>query len=92
MVYFRRMKKYELTTVLDKKATSAKKKKIEETIEKMVAVFKGKIGKVEDWGEKEAGVFLFFPLELEPEGAKEMTIKLGQEKEILKYLLIRKED
>jgi ribosomal protein S6 len=85
------MNKYELTVVLDAKSSAAKKKKIEETVSKMIAVFKGKMGKLEDWGVKEAGAFMHFPLELEPQAAKEIKIKLGQEKEILKYLLIRKE-
>lgn len=45
-----KMNKYELTVVLDPKATVAKKKKVIETIEKIISLLKGKLGKVEDWG------------------------------------------
>lgn len=86
------MNNYELTIVVDAKASAAKKKKVQESVEKMLTVFKGKLGKIEDWGVKETGSFLFFPLELEPKAAKEMNVKLGQDKDILKYLLIRKEE
>lgn len=84
------MKKYELTVVLDSKATAAKKKKVTETIEKIVSLVKGKIGKVEDWGVKENGLYLFFPLELEKSSVKMISTKVSQESEILKYLIIRK--
>jgi len=53
------VEKYELTIVLDSKATAAKKKKVTETIEKIVALLKGKLGKVEDWGVKENGLIYF---------------------------------
>ena len=84
------MEKYELTIVLDAKATVAKKKKVTETVEKLVTLLKGKIGKVEDWGVKEAGLYLFFPLELEKSSVKMMATKVEQETDILKHLLIRK--
>jgi ribosomal protein S6 len=84
------MEKYELTVVLDAKVTSAKKKKVTETIEKMVALLKGKLGKVEDWGEKEEGYYLFFPLEIEKSSVKMISTKVSQEEGIKKYLLIRK--
>lgn len=83
------MPKYELTLVLDSKATVAKKKKITETIEKIVTLLKGKIGKVEDWGVKENGLYLFFPLETPKSSVKMITTKIGQESEVLRYLLIR---
>ncbi|KKR14974.1 MAG: hypothetical protein UT87_C0034G0003 [Candidatus Levybacteria bacterium GW2011_GWC1_40_19] len=84
------MEKYELTIVLDVKATAAKKKKITETIEKTVSLLKGKIGKIEDWGVKENGLYLFFPLELEKSSVKMIATKVEQETDILKHLLIRK--
>lgn len=84
------MKKYELTVVLDAKATAAKKEKVTETIEKIVTLAKGKLGKVEDWGVKEAGLYLFFPLEIEKSSVKMISTKVSQESEILKYLIIRK--
>ncbi|MCX6705759.1 MAG: 30S ribosomal protein S6 [Candidatus Woesebacteria bacterium] len=84
------MEKYELTIVLDAKATAVKKKKVTEVVEKIVALAKGKLGKVEDWGVKEAGLYLFFPLELEKSSVKMISTKMEQETDILKYLLIRK--
>ncbi len=85
------VEKYELTIVLDSKATAAKKKKVTETIEKIVALLKGKLGKVEDWGVKENGLYLFFPLEIEKSSVKMIATKVSQEDDIKKYLLIRKE-
>ena len=92
------MGKYELTVVLDGKATAAKKKRVVEKIKKLISTFKGKVGKVEDWGEKElafkikkstTGIFLHIPLELNPEAAKAINGKLRLEEEILRYLLVR---
>lgn len=94
------MEKYELTVVLDGKVTPAKKKAARESIEKMVQLFKGKVGTVEEWGEKTlaykiknstSGNFVFFPLELEPGEAKSLTTKLNQEDSVVRFLLIRKE-
>lgn len=91
---------YELTVVLAGGASAGKKKSVQETIGKMVKTFKGKVGKVEDWGEKklaykivknDSGVFLFFPLELEPETVKTLSSKLNLEEDIIRYLLVRKE-
>ncbi len=95
-----RMNKYELTIVLDGKATSAKKKAVQSLVEKIVELGKGKIGKVEDWGTKDlaykiekstTGVYLHFPLELEPETVKNLASKVKVENEIIRYLLIRKD-
>lgn len=83
------MNKYELTVVLDAKATPAKKKKIVEMIEKVVSVTRGKSGKPEDWGAIGAGLYLHFLLELESSKVKGIFTKLDQETEILKYLLVR---
>lgn len=84
------MEKYELTIVLDAKITSAKKKKVTENIEKVTSLLKGKLGKVEDWGVKEAGCYLFFPLEIPKSSVKMIATKVSQEEGIKKYLLIRK--
>lgn len=90
MIYFQAMEKYELTIVLDSKATAAKKKKVTETVEKIVALAKGKLGKVEDWGVKENGLYLFFPLETPKSSVKIISTKVSQENDIKRYLLIRK--
>ena len=94
------MQKYELTVVLDGKASAAKKKSVTDLVEKVVSLSKGKVGRVEDWGVKdlayiigksEAGVYLHFPLELETSSAKDMTSKLRADGDIIRYLLIAKD-
>lgn len=93
------MRDYELTVVLAGGTTPAKKKSAIEKVEKLVATLKGKVGKVEDWGEKEfankigkntSGVFLHFPLELEASAAKALNVKIKEEA-VLRHLLVRKE-
>ncbi len=101
MLYFLLvMQKYELTVVLDGKATPAKKKGVRASVEKFITSLKGKVGTVEEWGEKplsykigksESGNFLYFPLELGPESTKALSTKLSQEEEIIRYLLLRKD-
>ncbi|OGM87397.1 30S ribosomal protein S6 [Candidatus Woesebacteria bacterium RIFOXYD1_FULL_40_21] len=94
------MQKYELTLVLDGKATAAKKKSIQEFIEKVVKTVKGKVGKVEEWGKRDlaykigkstSGEFLIFPLELDVQSLKGIFLKLKGQEDIIRYLLIRKE-
>ena len=93
------MRKYELTLVLDGKATAAKKKAVQEFIEKVVKTVKGKIGKVEEWGKRDlayeigkstTGEFLVFPLELDVQSLKGIFLKLKSEEDIIRYLLVRK--
>lgn len=95
-----RMQKYELTLVLDGKMTPVKKKSTRGDVEKLVATFKGKVGAVEDWGEKPlaynigkvtSGNFLFFPLELDPQEVKGLATKLNLTENIVRFLLVRKE-
>lgn len=94
------MRKYELTVVLDGKASAPKKKSVTELVEKVVDLSKGKAGRIEDWGVKdlaykigksETGVYLHFPLELEASSAKDMTSKLRANADIIRYLLIAKD-
>jgi small subunit ribosomal protein S6 len=93
------MTNYELTIVLPGKTTPAKKKAVVSRIEKLITTLKGKIGKLEDWGEKElsykikkntTGVFLHFPIELDANIAKSLPAKLNVEEDIIRYLLVRK--
>lgn len=95
------MNKYELTLVLDGKAGAATKKKATETLEKILGILKGSIKESKDWGVKElaykidkstTGVYLFFEIELDPKGAKALNEKLRTDADIIRYLLIRKED
>ena len=83
------MPKYELTLVLDLKATPAKKKAVGETIEKIIKMGKGKVEKTEDWGEKGSGQLLHFLLELDSASAKGLEAKLKAEEAVKKYLIIR---
>jgi small subunit ribosomal protein S6 len=94
------MNKYELTLVLDGKAGAAKKKKVTETLEKVLAIFKGKIIESKDWGVKDlaykvakstTGLYLFFELELAPNGVKALNDKLRTDADIIRFLLIRKD-
>lgn len=83
------MTKYELTVVLDVKATAAKKKALIEQIGKIVKVLEGKVEKSDDWGEKAAGQVLHFLLELEGSKAKDLTLKLNGEEGIKKHLIVK---
>jgi ribosomal protein S6 len=93
------MNKYELTLVLDGKGGAAKKKKVTETLEKTLKIFKGAIKDSKEWGVKElaykmgkfdTGLFLFFELELEPAGVKALNDKLRTDSDIIRYLVVRK--
>jgi ribosomal protein S6 len=93
------MNKYELTLVLDGKGGAAKKKKVTETLEKTLKIFKGAIKDSKEWGVKElaykmgksdTGLFLFFELELEPAGVKALNDKLRTDPDIIRYLVVRK--
>ena len=95
------MQKYELTIVLDGKATPAKRKTVASTIEKIIGIVEGKISKIEEWGVKElayvidksdSGYFIHFLLELEKASIKNLNLKLKMEEDVLRHLLIRKEE
>jgi small subunit ribosomal protein S6 len=94
------MNKYELTLVLDANAGTAKKKKVIETLEKLLAIFKGKITESKEWGVKElaykigkseSGLYLFFEIELDPAGVKALNDKLRTDADIIRFLLINKD-
>lgn len=94
------MNKYELTLVLDGKAGAAKKKKVIETLEKTLKVFKGVISESKEWGVKElaykigksdTGLYLFFEIELDPAGVKAINDKLRVDPDLIRFLLIRKD-
>ena len=92
------MNKYELTLVLDGKSGATKKKKVIETLEKILTVFKGSIKESKEWGVKElaykigkseSGLYLFFELELDPATVKQLNEKLRVDGDIIRYLLIK---
>ena len=93
------MTKYELTVVMDGKATAAKKKAFLTTLEKILGILKGKLEKTDDWGVKDltymmgkstTGSFTHFLLDLEPTSIKALNLKLKMEPEVIRYLLIKK--
>ena len=95
------MNNYELVVVLDGKATTAKKKAIQTTVNKLVKINMGKVLDVEDWGARElaykigkseTGAYLIFSLELGAEGAAGINSNLRLEENIIRYLLIKKEE
>jgi small subunit ribosomal protein S6 len=92
--------KYELTLVLDGKAGAAKKKKVTETLEKTLKIFKGAISESKEWGVKElaykigkseTGLYLYFELDLEPSAVKALNDKLRVDPDLIRFLLIRKD-
>lgn len=94
------MNKYELTLILDGKATAAKKKSVLESLEKTIKLLEGKVEKAEDWGVKELfheikkvkeGLYLHMPFEMEAKSIKPFEVKLKATDDILRYLIVRTE-
>lgn len=92
------MNKYELTIILEGKATAAKKKSVLESLEKTIKLLEGKVEKAEDWGVKELfheikkqkeGLYLHMPIELPAKAIKPLEVKLKAEESILRYLVVR---
>lgn len=92
------MNKYELTLILDGKTTPAKKKSYLEVLQKQVKLFKGVVGKVEDWGVKEMfhqikkrneALYLLVNLEIPAEGIKQLDTKLRMDENLLRYLIVK---
>lgn len=95
------MNKYELTLVVDGKSAAAKKKKVTETLEKTLKIFGGVISSSKELGVREmaykigkfeTGLYLYFELELDGSGVKALNEKLRTDPDILRFLVIRKED
>jgi small subunit ribosomal protein S6 len=94
------MRNYELTLIIDGKGGAAKKKKVTETLEKTLKIFKGAIKDSKEWGVKEmaykigkseTGLYLYFELELDGKGVKQLNEKLRTDPDILRYLVVRKD-
>lgn len=94
------MNKYELTVVLEGKGGSAKKKKVTESLEKIIKVLEGKIVESKDWGVKElayklaksdTAYFLYFELELTSASVKQLNEKIRTDADIIRFLLIKKD-
>ena len=94
------MDRYELTLVLDGKAGVAKKKKVIESLDKILKLFKGVIKESKEWGVKElaykigkseTGLYLFFEIEMDPATVKQLNEKLRVDSDILRYLIVKPE-
>jgi small subunit ribosomal protein S6 len=92
------MNNYELTLVIDGKGGAAKKKKVTETLEKTLKIFKGVIKDSKDWGAREmaykigkseTGLYLYFELELDSKTVKQLNEKLRVDPDIIRYLIVK---
>lgn len=92
------MKNYELTLILEGKTTSAKKKAVLESVEKIVKIFEGKVIKAEDWGVKEMfhqikkqkeGLYLHLNIEMPAKSVKGLDTKLRTDDNILRHLIVK---
>ena len=68
-------------------------------MEKALKIFKGAIKDSKEWGVKElaykmgksdTGLYLYFELELDPQGVKAFNDKLRTDPDILRYLVVKK--
>ena len=95
------MNKYKLTALLPAGVTAAKKKNLQEKVEALVKSLKGKVTKVDDWGDidlqyvikkNKAANFVNYELELESNAVKKMNDKLRLEDAIIRHLVVRSEN
>lgn len=95
------MNLYNLTVILDGKTTAAKKKAALEKLSSLITTFEGKLGEINDMGERElayeinkntTGVYLNLPLTMKGESAKKLMDKVRLEDYVLRYLLVRKDE
>ena len=94
------MQKYELTIVIDGEASTAKKKGVQASVEKLVKTGKGKVVKTDDWGKKDlayqinkssTGIFIYYDLELDGQQARILPRELNLNEDVIRYLLVRGE-
>jgi len=93
------MNNYELTIVVDGKGGATKKKKVIESLDKLLKLLKGSIKESKEWGVKElaykigksdTGLYLYFEIELDPSGVKPLNEKLRNDADILRFLVVKK--
>lgn len=93
------MNTYELTLVVDGKGGAAKKKKVTESLDKLLKILKGSIKESKEWGVKElaykigksdTGLYLYFEIELDPSGVKSLNEKLRNDADIMRFLVVKK--
>ena len=94
------MRNFELTVVLPQKATPAKRKSILAGVSQLINEAGGKEVNAKELGNRQlaykikkedSGFFVFFNLELEGLGAKNLAEKLRVREDIIRYLLVKNE-
>ncbi len=94
------MNNYELTIVLPGEVSSAKKKAVQERIEKTIKTNDGKVKKTDEWGKidlsyriknEKIGLFIHFDLEIGSKEVKVLRESLRLDNDIIRYLLIRED-
>jgi ribosomal protein S6 len=92
------MNNYELTVIIPGKSTPAKQKSAVEKVKKLIEVFKGKIGKVDEWGRLDlmykiegvdSGIFTLYNIELKAEDVKKLSDKLKTEEDFIRFLIVK---
>ena len=92
------MRDYELTLVVSPQLTAEKQKEALEKIKKIIASFKGKIKKTEEWGKKqlaypirknEMGYYFLWEIQLPEKSLEELNQKLRIEESLLRYLIVK---
>ncbi len=101
MVYFKRMRNYELCLVFSSKLGKEEQEKLLGKIKADIEKSGGKIEKEEEWGKRELayrikkeaeGIYILFFLKLPEEGVNTFEQRLKLEEKILRYLLVRSEE
>lgn len=94
------MNKYELTVLLKTELKGEAKEAYMKKIEKVVAAFKGKVGKTSELGQKQLAYpiqklteaqYVQWIVELPGSAVVEFDKKLSTERDIMRYLLVKAE-
>ncbi len=92
------MNDYELTIVLPGSVSPAKKKVTLGKVEKLVKAHNGEIAKTDEWGKidlsykikkETSGIFTHYNLKMNGVEVKKFKVKLGNDDDIIRYLLVK---
>lgn len=95
------MRDYELTLIIDPELRAEDQKKVITKIKKLVTDFKGKVGKVNEWGKKEfnypikkknMGYYFCLEIGLPVEALADLDKKLRLEEAVCRFLLVSLSD
>ena len=95
------MRTYELVLVVDSTLSSDKQKQLLTKIEKVITDLKGELLERQDWGKKafaypikakDQGAYFFWLVLLPPESPGKLEGKFRLEEELLRYLLVKREE